>query len=152
MSRRGRRPKGLPAQSQPSQAQTLAFSATAYSGPLPPASELREYDLIQPGLADRIVGQWEQQTSHRQELEKIVVNSNVSRAAIGQWLAFGLALGGMVIAGLLVYTGHSVKGLSLVIAELVGLAGLFVLQKRRQEQELAQKREALQRSAPHLFN
>ena len=150
-SKRNKRLRGFVGQQQPSNVQALAFSATSYSGPLPPAAELREYDLIHPGLADRIVGQWERQTTHRQDLERIVVNSNVGHARVGQWLAFLLALAGMAIAGLLIYTGHSVKGFSLVVGELVGLAGLFLYQRRRQEHELATKRQALQQSAPHLI-
>ena len=80
---------------------------------------------------------------HRQELEKIVVRGNVARAGRGQLLAFTVVIAGLCVVGLLVYTGSSLAGLSLVIAELVGLGGLFVTRKRHEDRERSQKRRAL---------
>ena len=130
----------------PSPSSVAQYTATSYSGPLPPAAQLQEYDRIVLGLADRIVAQWERQTSHRQEIERTVIQNQVRLASIGQWVSAVVALAGMGTAGLLIYTGNSVQGFSLVVGELIGLAGLFVYQKRRESFELARKREALQTS------
>ena len=46
----------------------------ARSSPLPSPKELREYEQIVPGIADRLINSLEKQQNHRMELEKTVGN------------------------------------------------------------------------------
>ena len=46
-----------------------AMVTTAFQGPLPPPSLLREYDSVVPGLAQEIVQWTTSQTAHRQGIE-----------------------------------------------------------------------------------
>ena len=50
------------------------FHAT-WSGPLPPPSQLRQYEETHPGLAERIVVVFEQQVAQRFKLESHIVTS-----------------------------------------------------------------------------
>src|SRR5437868_4554614 len=52
---------------------------TQYRGPLPPPEMLAEYDRHIPGLAERIVRSWEQQSGHRQTLERQAAGGAESR-------------------------------------------------------------------------
>ena len=40
------------------------------SGPIPDPALLKAYDIVVPGLAERIVNRWEKQSDHRMALEK----------------------------------------------------------------------------------
>ena len=62
------------------------------SGPLPSPEILKAYDLVLPGLAERIVTQAENQSQHRMALEKTIIEGDSKRADRGQILGFILAL------------------------------------------------------------
>jgi len=85
----------------------------AYSGPIPPAQELGEYDRIIPNGADRIMSMAEREQAHRHDLERRdadrldrVVDNDILLSRRGQqfggWLFFGL----IGLAGVLVYQGE----------------------------------------------
>ena len=65
---------------------TIAAFA-AYSGPLPPAEQIRAYEEVLPGSADRILGMAERQQAHRLELEKMTVSEATNRSWWGCALA-----------------------------------------------------------------
>lgn len=52
------------------------FSST-FEGPIPPPSLLKEYDLILPGAAERIIAMAENEGRHRQDLESKALNANI---------------------------------------------------------------------------
>ncbi len=53
---------------------TLQFTQQHYIGPIPPAAELRAYNEIQDGLANRVVSMTEQQNTHRIAMEVAASN------------------------------------------------------------------------------
>jgi Predicted membrane protein (DUF2335) len=57
-----------------------------HHGPLPAASQLREYEAVMDGLADRIVSMAEREQRHRHEVEKAEVNEPFRLARRGQCL------------------------------------------------------------------
>lgn len=74
------------------------------SGPLPPASELAQYDLVLPGAAERIIAMAERQAEHRQKLETFAVHAEDRRS-------WGGLVGGVVVSlGFL--TGSVILGLN----------------------------------------
>ncbi len=46
-----------------------------FKGPIPPPAVLEAYESLVPGAAQRILKMAENQASHRQEIEKIVVKA-----------------------------------------------------------------------------
>lgn len=76
--------------------QQLKMERHSWSGPLPPPSILKQYDLVSPGFAERIFNDFEQQTRHRQELERQIVNSRIQSSKYGQIFAFLIGLAGFV--------------------------------------------------------
>jgi len=117
-----------------------------FAGPLPPPEALARYNEILPGLAERIVAMAERQSQHRQGLEKTVIESRTRNESRGQTFAFILALVIAVGSITLIATGKPIAGLSLLVAELVALTGVFIYGRKRQENELAQKRQTLTKS------
>jgi uncharacterized membrane protein len=122
-----------------------ALTAYSYSGPLPPPEMLAKYNEVIPNGADRIVSIVENQSSHRHNLEKIVVGGNVESERRGQWM--GLFLCSIVIIGglFLAHEGKQITGFGMIVAELTALAGVFVYGKRSQHKELDKKKEQLNR-------
>jgi uncharacterized membrane protein len=117
-----------------------------FAGPLPPPEALARYNEILPGLAERIVAMAERQSQHRQGLEKTVIDGRTRNESMGQWFAFILAalvLGGSIS---LIFVGKPIEGLIALTAEIAGLSYVFVYGRKRQENELAQKRQTLTKS------
>lgn len=119
---------------------SFAVKHIQYEGPIPPGYMLREYEDVLPGAADRIFRMAEQQASHRQELEKKVVESK-SRAEILGVVFAGIIVLAVAIGGIfLIYTGHGIAGFSALITGLGGVAVTFVYGTRSERRERAEKR------------
>jgi len=121
---------------------TKTVTSATFAGPLPPPGALAAYEQIHPGSADRIIRMAEAQSGHRQDLERHVIQGNVTAQARGQWFAFilgAIAIGGGVG---LAATGHSLEGLASLVTAVTALAGVFIYGQHQQAKERAQKREA----------
>ena len=57
----------------------------------------------------------------------------------GQWMAFVVALSGMVLSALLVYSGHFVSGAIFGGAELATLVGVFLKQQNDKNKPQSEK-------------
>lgn len=122
----------------------LVIRSMHFVGPLPPPEQLGEYEKVLPGAADRIIKMAEDQATHRQKIESLVVKSNSRDSLLGIICAFILGL--TVIGGgiYLALQGHS-YGSWLSIGGFVGLAGVFVYgtnsnRKERIEKDKARKK------------
>lgn len=115
----------------------------AFSGPLPPPEALERYNQVLPGAAERIIAMAESQHSHRQELEKHVIKSNVSAQKLGTILGFVVSMT-VVLGGMfLVHEGKSGEGLAAILTALASLVGVFLYSKREQQKDLSKKTDAL---------
>jgi len=93
---------------------------------LPSPDILQKYNSVLPGLADRLVSQAEQQTSHRIFMERRQLNSNILKSLLG--LLFGFFIGVLGVGGglYLTYSGFNVIGIIFSSATLVSLVMSFV--------------------------
>ena len=101
-------------------------AASYFRGPLPSPQALREYNNAIPGLGERIVSSWEDESRHRRGLERRIVDAAIANQSRGQLIAAAIAL---VIAGggiVLIALGHDIAGLIALIPNLVALVGLFL--------------------------
>ncbi len=64
---------------------------TAYSGPIPRAQELGDYNAVVPGAAERILRMAEKNLQHQIETETLALNSAREEARRGQIFAFLIA-------------------------------------------------------------
>jgi uncharacterized membrane protein len=116
-------------------------------GPIPDAEELLRYEQACPGLADRIMQQFERQTTiaekqaeHRMGIEKQVVTANIEREQWGQIIAGILAAGVLGGCFYLLVLGHTLTGLSSLIAAITALVIALQQRRRAQEQEIEGKK------------
>lgn len=118
----------------------------SYSGPIPSPEQLREFEAILPGLANRLVTMAENQSAHRIQTEKIVVNSQQRQSGVGQYLGFFISV--LAICGgiFLAVNGHPGVGGTLTSGTVISLATIFVLGKQQQRKDLREKRNLLKNS------
>jgi len=67
----------------------------------------------------------ENQSLHRQELEKRIVSGNLVNERLGAIFAFIIAMTGIIAGTYLVSSGKSGEGLAAILTPLAGLAGVF---------------------------
>lgn len=118
----------------------MVIQSSRFTGPLPPPEQLKGYEEVLPGAADRIIKMAEDQAHHRQQIETMVVKSNSRDSIFGIICAFVL---GLVLIGGGIYLalkGHS-YGPWLSIGGFATLAGVFVYGTSSNRKERAQKRE-----------
>jgi len=107
----------------------------AYSGPIHHPKQFKQYELILPGYADRILKMAESQALHRQDLEKTVVFSGAKDSKRGQIFAFIIAIT-IVIGGVVSITmGRDVSGYGMLFTAIVPLGGAFVIGKKSEKDE-----------------
>ena len=88
----------------------------------------------------------EKQAAHRQSLEATKLRGDLGNERLGTWLGFVLTLfvsGGGV--GLLAY-GHQISGLAALLTPLAGLGGIFIWGRLRNEQQLKQKADTVDKA------
>jgi uncharacterized membrane protein len=127
--------------------QEIVEFSTSFSGPLPPPQTLAQYNSAFPDAAERIMKMAETQSAHRQSLEKARVHADIHNEKLGQWFAFILALVVFIGGVLLVWQGKNIAGITLLIAEIATLVGLFIYGKESKRRELERRRQELLESA-----
>jgi uncharacterized membrane protein len=121
--------------------QKIVFSQSysSFRGPVPPPAVLAEYNNAVPNGAERILTMAENQSKHRQEIEKEVISNRIKIEARGQLYAFIIAIVFGVIAGALVYNGNEISGSVFGALTLGSLVTAFIKGKQTQRKELAEK-------------
>lgn len=117
----------------------VTCTAESFSGPLPPPNVLREYNSILPGLANRIVAMAEAQSSHRQRLEQVVINSDCRRSWGGLVSGLIVALFGLAASAYVISQGHDWAGVAIGGATLASMVGSFLWGTHSRKAERLQK-------------
>ena len=120
-----------------------------FSGPLPHPDILARFDTVVPGSAERIIKMAENQSAHRIEIEKKVINSDIENSKRGQIFGFIVAILGLVSSFVLVVKGYQVVGTILGGTTLISLVGVFVYgtesRKNEREEKNVRMEEVLQK-------
>ena len=104
---------------------------------------LRKYEELLPGSANRIISMAENQSSHRQGLEKKVVESNCSNERLGMILGFGICLLAISLGGLLILKGKNTSGIASIVAALAAPVAVFIYGKTQQRKELQARQQGI---------
>jgi uncharacterized membrane protein len=140
--RRNRRVARTQQQQQQPPALTIEQRLEHFSGPLPSPDILERYDQIVPGLADRVVTVFEEQATHRMDLERTVIKGDTRRANAGMVTAavFGLSL--LAASVYLIMNGHEGPGVLALLTTFAGYGGAFLYTnevRRRERNEKARR-------------
>lgn len=135
-----------------------ASVSTSFSGPIPPPSVLAEYEKLVTGAADRLIRMAEQQAEHHRDLEKSLIQAEISdvqaeREERKRGQRYGLTIGIAALGfGALVtlmapsVTGQIVGGV-LGSSGVIGLVTVFVLGRRTAGGETQQSASAASRDS-----
>ena len=139
MSRKNR--QNLPAQrnSQNVTATHQKVAVTAYMGPIPTASEMLRYEEACPGLPDRIMAMAEQQSKHRQEVERIAIKASSRNSTLGVIFAFILAVSTLAAGVYCIKIGEKILGTSIGGLGLASIVGAFIHGTRSNRAERKEK-------------
>ncbi len=145
MSRRNKRNKPKIQNKQDSKIKREVIIQTlSFSGPIPPPAVLREYNEILPGAAERILRSAEIQSTHRQELEKIIVTGDDKRATRGQIFAGCISLVILSFSFILILFDKVLVGSIFGGGTILTLIGFFIYGKRSEGKEKNQKETELE--------
>lgn len=107
----------------------------SFSGPLPHPDTLRQFDEIVPGSAERIIKMAEEQSEHRKELEKKVIDSDIARSKWGQVLGFIIAIAGLGVSAIIGVYGNAIAGGIIGVGTLASLVGVFMYGSKTRSKE-----------------
>ena len=111
----------------------------SFSGPLPHPDVLRKFNEIVPGAAERIIKMAEDQSTHRKELEKKVIDSDIARSKWGQILGFIIAITGLGISTIIAIYGSAIAGGVIGVGTLASLVGVFMYGSKTRSLERKEK-------------
>ncbi len=81
-------------------------------------------------------------------IESAAVYGELEQAKRGSRYGLTAVIAGMVVAGAAVLTGHSLEGLAVVMAELIGLGSVFIYGERQRRKERTDRAELMARQLP----
>lgn len=117
---------------EPAMLATMQRQEITFSGPIPPPAVIEGYERILPGSADRILKMAEEQSKHRQELEKKAIAEDLKQSRRGQLFGFIIALAGMALCYFFVMYDMKLFAGIFACVILTSLVALFVLGKKMQ--------------------
>lgn len=138
--------KDLPAKKR-SEILSLLFERTEicrYQGPIPSPDDIALYNQHIPDGANRIMKMAEEQSSHRRELETIVIRSQQRQSERGQLFGFSLGILGLSLAAYLGISGHEAIGSVIGGSTVISLVSVFVIGKQLQRNDLKTKKDPTQ--------
>jgi uncharacterized membrane protein len=92
---------------------------------IPPPAEMKEYELLCPGITQDLVQSYTGQVAHRMKLEETIVTNDGKKSRLGQILAFILGMTAIISGTILIILGKNAQGLAAIIAALATLMGAF---------------------------
>lgn len=107
------------------------ITAHHYSGPIPPSGELREYDQVLPGAAERILKMAEIDQQHTHEMEKIGLRMTFIEKRIGQIFALMVSLGAFTAAVVMTYFHAEKAAMVLGGSTILGLVSTFIAGRKK---------------------
>lgn len=131
--------KNHPSPHKQTDGSVVLHQSQSFSGPLPPPEILRRFDEVVPGAAERIIKMAEEQSTHRKDLERKVIDSDIARSKWGQILGFCIAVVGLAVAALIAIFGNAIAGGVIGVGTLASLVGVFMYGSSTRSKERIEK-------------
>ena len=112
-----------------------------FTGPIPPPNIMEQYEKTLPGSADRIIKMAENQSEHRQSLEKQGLSFANREVHVGQVLGFAIGVIAIVTGGYIASSGAQISGGIMGTSVVVGLVSVFVIGSKRKPPKERENRQ-----------
>lgn len=107
------------------------FQSEMYSGPLPSADQMAQYENTLPGSANRIIAMAEMQNKHRREMEKIDLPVKHKQFKRGQYFSLIIGLFGLSITAVLALFGHDVVAAIIGSITISTILAAFIYERKK---------------------
>ena len=108
---------------------SASVSMETFHGPIPPPAILESYEKLIPGGAERILRMAENQATHRQEIEKIVVKAGARDSLWGAIVAAIIAFCAFAWSAYALSIGQTAEAVRGIIVVVFGFVSAFVYGK-----------------------
>lgn len=105
---------------------------------------IEQFNAVSPGSGDEFMRQFFSQIQHRQNLEKTVVNANISREKRGQWFTFLITVLALGFGFKLINDGRDAVGYAICLGVIGALALVFIAGRVLSLYQLKLNRQGLQ--------
>ncbi len=112
-------------------------SYSSYSGPIPSPELLQQFNLVEPGLANRIVAMTEMEGDHRRAMEMKSLDAEIAlkhrgfdQVRRGQFFGFAIGTITLLLGAYMATNGASIVGGLVGTGGVVGLVTVFVVGRR----------------------
>jgi uncharacterized membrane protein len=82
------------------------IAAQQYTGPIPTAEEFLKYGQVMPDAPERILRVFEADSEHVRGMQIRALNGEISRDCRGQWMAFVILMGLLLVVTYALYLGN----------------------------------------------
>ncbi len=113
----------------------------SYSGLIPHPALIEHYERILPGSAHRILALTEKQSSHRIEIENLVISSQQRNQFTGQLIGFFIASLSIFASVYLAVNNHEMTACILGSSTVFVLAAAYIAGKYFQHKDLQKKKQ-----------
>ena len=101
-----------------------------FRGPLPPPDVLEKYNQVAPDAANRIITMAEQETSHRRDMEHLIISNEYKEAKIGQICAVLIGSLAIIAGSVISVLGAQLAGAAIGGCGVIGLVSVFVIGRK----------------------
>jgi len=145
MPTRSKKDRRLVKQETQSPASELSLSLLAAfrKGPLPSPEELEKYEVLYPGATKLLFDNFINQTNHRMELEKFVIQEDNKRANKAQRNSFIITIAILLLAAVLFFLGKDGPAIAAVFTALAPIIIAFITSSISRKKERENKRRDL---------
>lgn len=128
---------------------TLHYSySEQYASILPKADEIERLEYIVPGVAERIINQFESQGEHRRTLERMDMAADIELARSGLATARLIAILALIGGFVLVAMGYGGAGVLFGGGGVAAIIGTFVYGTNRRRSERIEKSRIMRGQDP----
>ena len=99
--------------------------------PFPPASVLNEYEQVNPGTSQRIIDVFFEESEHRRQMEKKIVENNLRLQTRGQIIGTSVIISVIICGTVVALAVDAVAGCTLATAGLAGGGVSYVFGYKR---------------------
>ncbi len=110
---------------------SAVHQSVMYSGPIPPADELKRLEEIQPGAAERIITMAEKSQEHTHQMELGALKAKKWEVRIGQILGFIVTIVAFGFCAYLATIGHATLGGIIGGTTITAIATAFIYGRKQ---------------------
>jgi uncharacterized membrane protein len=102
------------------------IKSASWQGPLPDPSSLREFNEIVPGLAEKIVGEFQAEAAHRRSFEITALKAGVRSDIFARISAFIFSIFALIVAAYCAFLGFPVAAAAIGGVTIAAVVGAFI--------------------------